>query len=97
VFIHPSTRLESAPTRQGDMPTRELAQRRSGTDEIVLLWYPDSERLELSVCDVDTGAAIRLDVEPDDAMGAFHHPYAYVAWREDTDLSLSVEMAGIDC
>jgi hypothetical protein len=64
-------------------PPRELAQRLSGTDEVLLLWYPDGERVELSVRDVETGAGVHLDVPADSAVDAFYHPYAYVARRDD--------------
>jgi hypothetical protein len=40
----------------------ELAQRRSGTDEVLLMWYPENERVELSIRDVTTGAGVHLDV-----------------------------------
>jgi hypothetical protein len=59
--------------------TRELAQRRSGSVEVLLLWHPESDRVELSVRDVATGAGFRLEVAPSNAMDAFHHPYAYAA------------------
>jgi hypothetical protein len=62
---------------------RELAQRVSGTDEVLLLWHPDSEQVELSVRDVATGAGFHLEVAPGSAMDAFHHPYAY-AVRQTT-------------
>jgi hypothetical protein len=58
---------------------RELAQRLSGTDEVVLLWYPDNERVELAVRDRETGAAFAVDVAPARAIDAFYHPYAYAA------------------
>jgi hypothetical protein len=58
-------------------PVRELAQRVSGTDEVLLLWHPDSEQVELSVRDVATGAGFHLEVAPGSAMDAFYHPYAY--------------------
>ena len=61
--------------------TRELARRLSGTDEVRLLWHPSSERLELSVRNCETGEVFHLDVAADSAMDAFHHPYAYAAWR----------------
>lgn len=66
-------------------PARELAQRVSGGDEVLLLWHPDSERVELSVRDVATGAGFHLEVAPGSAIAAFYHPYAYVAWRENSD------------
>ena len=59
--------------------TRELAQRRSGSVEVLLLWHPESDRVELSVRDVATGSGFRLEVAPSNAMDAFHHPYAYAA------------------
>jgi hypothetical protein len=64
-------------------PPRELAQRRSGTDEVLLLWYPDGERVELAVRDVETGTGFYLDVPAGSAVDAFYHPYAYAAWRDD--------------
>ena len=66
-------------------PARELAQRLSGPDEVLLLWHPESEWVELSVCDVTTGVGFHLEVAPASAIDAFHHPYAYVARRENSD------------
>ena len=63
-------------------PARELAQRRSGTDEVLLLWHPGSERVEVSVRDVATGEGFRIDVAPSSAIDAFHHPHAYAARAE---------------
>jgi hypothetical protein len=63
-------------------PTRELAQRLSGTIEVLLLWHPDTAGVELSVCDLATGAGFHIDVKPGNAMDAFCHPYAYATWRE---------------
>jgi hypothetical protein len=62
---------------------RELAQRLSGTDEVLLLWYPDHDRVELAVRDVETGAGFHLDVPAASAVDAFYHPYAYEARRDD--------------
>jgi hypothetical protein len=57
--------------------TRELAQRLSGGDEILLLWNPRDGHLEVTVRDVDTGLGFNLEVAPGSALEAFHHPYAY--------------------
>jgi len=62
-------------------PTRELAQRLSGTVEVLLLWHPDIDRVELSVRDLTTDASFHLEVAPDSAIDAFYHPYAYAARR----------------
>jgi hypothetical protein len=62
-------------------PPRELAQRLSGTTEVLLLWHPDTDRVELSVRDRATDVAFSIDVTPADAIDAFYHPYAYAARR----------------
>jgi hypothetical protein len=58
---------------------KELAQRLSGGDEILLLWDPRDGHVEVSVRDLETGVGINLVVAPGRALDAFHHPYAYAA------------------
>ncbi len=60
-------------------PTRELAQRLSGADEVLLLWHPESDRVELSVRNLATGVGCEIEIAPTDAIDAFHHPFAYAA------------------
>ena len=79
MVIHSSLNFES--TR----PARELARRRSGKDEIVLLWHPEDGRVTVSVCDATTGATLHLEIAPGNALDAFTHPYAYVASRGTSD------------
>jgi len=86
----------SAPTGYMSAPARELAQRLSGTDEVLLLWDPETERVEVSVLDLATGAGFHLEVTPSKAIDAFYHPYAYVAWRDNSDGLIRVERAGGD-
>ena len=62
-------------------PTRELAQRLSGTVEVLLLWHREIDRVGLSVRDLSTGAGFHLEVAPANAIDAFYHPYAYAARR----------------
>jgi len=69
----------------GPSPARELAQRRSGTVEVLLLWHPHVNRVELSVCDPATGAGFHIEVPPANALDAFYHPYAYAVGRENSD------------
>lgn len=59
--------------------TRELAQRLSGSDEILLLWNPLNGHVEVSVRDVVSGVGFNLEVAPRRALDAFQHPYAYAA------------------
>jgi hypothetical protein len=68
--------------RAAGAQTRELAWRRSGTLEVLLLWHPRIDGVELSVSDVTTGEGFQIEVAPETAMDAFHHPYAYAALRE---------------
>ena len=77
-------------------PLRELAQRVSGTDEVLLLWDPESQRVELSVRDVASGAGFHVEVEPASALDAFYHPYAYVARRENSDRVFRAVATGVE-
>ena len=77
-------------------PVRELAQRVSGTDEVLLLWDPESERVALSVGDMASGAGIDVEVEPASALDAFYHPYAYIAQRENSDRVVRAVATGIE-
>ena len=72
---------------------RELARRRSGADDVFLVWHSDGDRIELSVLDATTGEGFHLEVEPDRALDAFYHPFAYVAWRESSGDAGLVETA----
>jgi hypothetical protein len=60
-----------------NVPVRELARRLSGTVEVLLLWHPEIDRVELAVHDLAVGSGFRMDVAPSSAIDAFYHPYAY--------------------
>ena len=75
---------------------RELAQRRSGHEEVLLLWYPSNDRVELSVRDVTSGAGFRVEVAPGDAIDAFYHPFAYAAAHENADRIVRAAPAIVD-
>jgi hypothetical protein len=77
-------------------PTRELARRLSGTNEVLLLWHPEVDRVELSVHDPATGAGFHLEVAPANAIDAFYHPYAYAAWRENSSRVVRAETTIVD-
>jgi hypothetical protein len=77
-------------------PARELAQRLSGTAEVLLLWHPEIERVELSVGDLATGAGFRIEVAPASAIDAFYHPYAYATRRENSDRLVRSETTIVD-
>jgi hypothetical protein len=71
-----------SPVMSASGAIRELAQRLSGTDEVLLLRYPEIDLVELSVSDVTTGEGFHIEVAAGTAMDAFQHPYAYAARRE---------------
>jgi hypothetical protein len=75
--------IEAPPGEGPSAPTRELAQRRSGTVEVLLLLRTEIDRVEVSLYDSATDAGFRIEVAPGDALDAFYHPYAY-AWSHET-------------
>jgi len=62
-----------------EKPTRVLAERRTGSVEILLLWHPMSNEVELRIHDTSKEAELGFRVPPGEAMEAFRHPYAYAA------------------
>lgn len=59
--------------------TRELDHRRADGIDVRLLWSQPDGRILLAVSDSKTGDAFSVEVEPGDALEAFHHPYSYAA------------------
>ena len=60
-----------------DTDARELDHRSNDGIEISLLWSPATNRVWISVADDRRGDSFELDVDPSDALDAFHHPYSY--------------------
>lgn len=63
---------------------RELDHRVADGLEITLLWSARTDQVWVAVRDDRAGTSFRLEVEPEDALIAFRHPYAYVT-GEDAD------------
>ena len=61
---------------------RELARRRTGSDEVLLLWLPVSNTVELRIDDLATQESFGFRIPSGEAMRAFRHPYAYAATAE---------------
>ncbi len=55
----------------------ELADRSGDGLEVRLLWDRRSGDVKVTVLRVVTGSVGELDVAPEDALEAFHHPFAY--------------------
>jgi hypothetical protein len=73
--------------------TRELSRRRTGSAEVLLLWYPATDDVELRVHDSAGAESFELRVPPGDAMDAFRHPYAYAARRDSSRLRPSTHVS----
>jgi hypothetical protein len=56
---------------------RELAHRVSNGIEVTLFWSKPANRVTVEVSDTRFGESFELEVDPGDALDAFHHPYAY--------------------
>jgi len=65
---------------------RELDHRNSGGIDVTLLWEQEKERLLVFVNDTRSGECFVVRAHHEEAMTAFHHPYAYSA-RADVHVS----------
>jgi murein DD-endopeptidase MepM/ murein hydrolase activator NlpD len=60
---------------------RELAYRAADGVEVGLFWSTSDDALRVIVDDARSGDLFELVVEPEHALDAFEHPYAYAAHR----------------
>jgi hypothetical protein len=65
-----------------DKDMTDLAYRRSVGIEVTLLRHRTNGELTVSVTDTASGDSFELPVSPDEALAAFHHPYAYAAVKK---------------
>jgi hypothetical protein len=71
---------------------RELDRRTNDGLDVKLLWDSATDRVYVAVEDHRHGDAFELEVDPADALDAFHHPFAYATTDYDV-MSLSIEPA----
>jgi hypothetical protein len=55
----------------------ELADRAGDGLDVRLYWNRGDGRVKVTVTHLATDRVAKLDVAPEDAMEAFHHPFAY--------------------
>jgi hypothetical protein len=60
---------------------REFDRRASDGIDVRLLWNQTDDRILVAVVDSKTGDAFEIEVEAGESLAAFHHPYAYAAFR----------------
>lgn len=71
-----------------DAAIRELDRRFNDGIDVRLLWNERTNSVSVAVQDQETGESFEVDVDPEDALTAFHHPYAYSS-RGRTDPALA--------
>jgi hypothetical protein len=76
---HPDTK-ETAVTAPTASDRRELDHRHANGIDVTLAWSPSTDTLFVTVLD-ESGDPFELIVEPHEALDAFHHPFAYAAFR----------------
>jgi hypothetical protein len=64
-----------------DEPIRELAERTSNGSLMRLLWLQGTRELWVEIHEPELDITIVIPAEPERALEAFHHPYAYAAAR----------------
>jgi hypothetical protein len=72
-----------------DIGIRELNYRSGDGTEVRLLWDERADRVFVTVENEREGHSFRLDVDPSQALDAFHHPFAYAERRRDPDSLLA--------
>jgi hypothetical protein len=80
--------VDRSPDRALSEPTiavRELDRRHNDGTDVQLLWEPQTDRVFLALADERSGESFSFEVDPGEALRAFHHPYAYtvqeLTWR----------------
>jgi hypothetical protein len=61
-----------------DSTLRELDHRNNDGIDVQLLWNPRTNEISVAVHDERSGEVFAIDVAAEDALLAFHHPFAYV-------------------
>jgi hypothetical protein len=89
-FVYITKGVESAPWQTRRYPvvtkvqaidrakSRELAHRVTSCVEVTLLWRKLDNALTLRLVEIATGIEFEIGVQPEDALDAFNHPYAYL-------------------
>ena len=57
---------------------RELDRRTNDGIDVRLLWNSQTYRVSVAVEDERSGEAFEFEVDPADALAAFHHPFAHI-------------------
>ena len=83
------TTIDASPPASGDW--RELASRDNDGLEVSLLWSKSADRVRLVVADTRLEVDFELDVASAEALAAFYHPFSYLAYPTDAEVSWHAE------
>jgi hypothetical protein len=75
-------------------PSRELAERASNGMHVRLLWRQGTRQVWVEVQESTTAWVLRIQVEPEHALDAFYHPFAYAGEGNPLCLAESIEVGG---
>lgn len=67
----------------------ELAHRRGDGIDVTLWWSRSDNTVSVEVLHFATESAFELDIDPERALEAFYHPFAYAARRSPELLELA--------
>jgi hypothetical protein len=73
----PAPLAEPSPVAPAPEAGIDLAARRGDGLEVTLLWSRASGRVWVVVLHVFTGESFRIDVDPQNALEVYRHPFAY--------------------
>ena len=69
--------LSAQPIADATACVRELDHRRNDGIDVRLLWDAPTNRVSLALTNEHSGESLTFEVDPGEALAAFHHPYAY--------------------
>jgi hypothetical protein len=69
--------LAAEPIADATARVRELDHRRNDGIDVRLLWDARTNRVSLALTNEHSDEALVFEVDPGEALAAFHHPYAY--------------------
>lgn len=75
--MNASTNTQITPFAPGDW--KELASRESNGLVTALFWSKTTDEVKVVVLDLFDEEEFELDVDPGEALEAYHHPFAYAA------------------
>jgi len=75
----------------GRPPTLELAERASNGTRVRLLWRQGTTLLWIEVRGPDNDRALGIPVQPEQALGAFHHPSAHAGTHSSAPRAESLD------